>query len=249
VIGPIAIPDLIGRELTDERELSLAREPAYLARHERDDGEVLFAVVLGAPLVRRTLMDLLYVLAPYKAHGPDRFARVIDNWHLHDRALTSSGSENLLRQHAKSLKFSWHEFARHRQLFISMFEDSSESVRVLPVVTWVKNQAGTRRWEFGALDAALLRLLQASVPILRDDQAPRLQLNSLLGLVTIPYFSPELHKNWRAWQPLEKNGKSNYIGPASVPVVALMHRRALLTSAFVKAAEARIDSAEPLKLN
>ena len=31
-------------------------------------------------------MDLLYTLAPYKAHGPDRFARVLDNWALYDRA-------------------------------------------------------------------------------------------------------------------------------------------------------------------
>jgi hypothetical protein len=34
-----------------------------------------------------------------------------------------------------------------------------------------------------------------------------------------------------------KDGKSNYIGPASVPVVALKHRRALLNSIFIKSVE------------
>jgi len=68
------------------------------------------------------------------------------------------------------------------------------------------------------------------------------QMDALLGLVTVPYFLPELHKDWRAWQPLVKNGKSNYIGPASVPMMALLHRRKLLNSALVRSAEEWLDS-------
>ena len=64
----------------------------------------------------------------------------------------------------------------------------------------------------------------------------------MLGLVTVPYFLPELRKNWPAWKPLVKNGKSNYIGPASVPMMALLHRRALLNSALVRSAEEWLDS-------
>jgi hypothetical protein len=66
-------------------------------------------------------------------------------------------------------------------------------------------------------------------------------MDTLLGLVTLPYFQRELSKNWPAWRPLVKAGKSNYVGPASVPVMALMHRRALLNSAFVGAAERYAD--------
>jgi hypothetical protein len=65
--------------------------------------------------------------------------------------------------------------------------------------------------------------------------------DSLLGLVTVPYFLPELHRRWPAWRPLTKGGKSNYVGPASVPMMALIHRRALLNSALIRGAEAYID--------
>ena len=58
------------------------------------------------------------------------------------------------------------------------------------------------------------------------------------------YLLPELRKNWPAWKPLVKDGKSNYIGPASVPMMALLHQRALLNSALVRSAEAWLDSAE-----
>jgi hypothetical protein len=244
VLGPVTVADLAGREVSDERSLSLAQTPAYIARHDRGGGEAQYTVVLGEALGRRGLMDLLYTIAPYKAHGPDRFARVLDNWRLHDRAKTSSGSESLLLQHANSLKLSWHEFAKHRELFIAIFEDESENTRVLPVVTWEKSPDGARKWRFDGLDRALVDTLGSSVPILCGlHESAQTELDSLVGLVTLPYFLPELRKNWRAWQPLVKNGKSNYIGPASMAVVCLMHRRALLNSAFIRSAEVCIDAA------
>ena len=243
VRGPLSISTLLNRDVRDERSLSLAREAAYVARHDRDNAEIRYMVLFGSTLGRRALMDLLYTLAPYQAHGPDRFARVLDNWRLHDRAKTSSSSESLLLQHAKSLKTSWEEFSEHREVFISILADDTENTRVMPFVTWVRKPlSGVRRWEFGAVEPGLVRSLQALVPILRSQGSERLQLDSLVGLVTVPYFLPELRKKWRAWQPLDENGKSNYIGPASVPVVALMHRRALLNSAFVRSAEACIDA-------
>ena len=219
VLGPLTVPDLAGRELRDERSLSLAQAPAYVVRHDREGGRVRYAVVLGEALGRRALMDLLFTTAPYKAHGPDRFARVLDNWRLHDRAMTSSGSESLLLQHAESLKLSWRQFSRHRDLFIAILEDETEDRRVVPVVTWERSlPGGARKWQFDALDRTLVQALEASVPILRGrDGLGWPQLDSLVGLVTIPYFLPKLRKNWRPWQPLVKNGKSNYVGPASMP--------------------------------
>jgi len=233
VLGPITVSTLLGRELVDEMSLSLSVDPAYGVRKEHEGGTVGYALALRQALGRRALMDLLYTLAPYKAHGPDRFARVLDNWGLFDRAAANGGSHALFLQHAKSLKTSWQVFGEHRAVFFDIFADQTESTRAVPVLTWDKSADGTRRWRFDPPDDALVQALEAPG-----------QMDALLGLVTVPYFLPELRKNWPAWKPLAKGGKSNYIGPASVPMMALLHRRAMLNSALVRAAEVWLDSEE-----
>ena len=97
-------------------------------------------------------------------------------------------------------------------------------------------------FEFDSPDDALVQALDSAGAIPHGDHTP--ELNALLGLVTVPYFLPELRKNWPAWRPLVKDGKSNYIGPASVPMMALMHQRALLNSVFVRAAEEWLESGD-----
>jgi hypothetical protein len=236
VLGPISPVQLVGHDLHDELSLSLAHAPLLGVRQQLEDGSVRYTVALGQALGRRALMDLLYTLAPYKAHGPDRFARVLDNWGLHDRAATNGGSQALFLQHAKSLKSSWQVFSEHRRLFMSIFEDQSENTRSLPVLTWEKRAGGERKWRFDLPDATSMRAL---VGVAHSASHP----DALLGLVTIPYFLPELRKKWNAWQPLVKNGKSNYIGPASVPMICLMHRRALLNSTLVRSAQTWLDTA------
>ena len=227
--GPITIPDLLGRRIEDERDLSLTVSPAHVISQDAA-GVSHHAVVLGTALGRRALMDLLFVLAPYKAHGPDRFARVLDNWGLHDRALTSDTSERLLMEHARSLKFTWDAFTRHRSVFMEVLRDATEDRRIVPVMAWSTSEQGKRQW--------LSELPEGEMRGRAGDLAGgRYQTDCLVGLLTVPYFLPELRRKWRAWQPLVKDGKSNYVGPASVPVVALMHRRAILNSAFVSCAE------------
>lgn len=240
VVGPTTAEALAGRVINDELSVLLAHSPVYGVRVQLKSGVVRYTVALGQALGRRALMDLLYTLAPYKAHGPDRFSRVLDNWGLHDRAATNGGSQALFLQHARSLRSSWEVFSEHRRLFMSIFEDQSENTRAVPVLTWEKSEDGTRKWRFDDLDKDTARALTAAGAA-RDSGGA--QPDALLGLVTIPYFLPELRKRWKAWQPLEKNGKSNYIGPASVPMICLMHRRALLNSALVRAAETWLDTA------
>jgi hypothetical protein len=63
---------MIGREIADERGLSLAGAPVYVAKHDAGRDGDSYAMVIGQALGRRALMDLLFTLAPYKAHGPDR---------------------------------------------------------------------------------------------------------------------------------------------------------------------------------
>jgi hypothetical protein len=237
IYGPTTVADLLGRKVKDERSLSLTTAPAYVISQDYSAG-VQYAVLLATVLARRGLMDLLFTLAPYKAHGPDRFARVLDNWGLHDRAMSSSASQSLLLEHARSLRFSWREFADHRRLFMEVLQDQTEDRCVIPAVIWSKRKDGKRSWDFGAGDGTLLRAGEELLPMLVGAAtADRTRLDSLVGLVTIPYFLPELQRNWRAWQPLVRGGKSNYIGPASVPLVALMHRRSILNSAFTGCTE------------
>jgi hypothetical protein len=185
-------------------------------------------------------MDLLFAVAPYKAHGPDRFSRVLDNWALLERAKSSSASESLMLQHSRSLKFSWHEFVRHRQVFVDVFQDVAKPQRVTPLLTWSRAADGKGRWEFSTPDRELLRTIEDLRP-----EGAESQLDTLVGLVTIPYFVPELRKGWRAWQPLVRGEKSNYIGPASVPVLVLMHRRALLNSTLCRSVETYIAERTP----
>jgi hypothetical protein len=243
VLEAITPEELLGRQLTDELSLNLAHAPAHGVRRELDDGGVRYAVALGQALGRRALMDLLYTLAPYKAHGPDRFARVLDNWALHDRAAGANNGASLalVALHAQSLKLSWQVFTEHRPTFFSIFADQTEGTRAVPLLTWERTAAGTRRWQFDTPDESLLQMLNAAGAVLDAETRP--QLDALLGLVTVPYFVPELRKRWKAWQPLVKNGKSNYIGPASAPMICLLHRRALLNSTLVRAAEAWLDEA------
>ena len=228
--GPTTVPALLGRALEDERSLTLTSAPAHVIRHDTPDG-TQFALVIDAPLSRRALMDLLYVLAPYKAHGPDRFARVLDNWGLHDRAMTSDTSARLMHEHARSLKSHWQEFTHHRDGVVDVLRDAQEAHRVVPVLAWSTSAQGKREWLSEIPRGDLFDAVTGAV-------RKQAQLDSLVGLVTVPYFLPELHKRWRAWQPLVKGGKSNYIGPASVPVVALMHRRAILNSTLIVCTEA-----------
>jgi hypothetical protein len=242
VLGPKTVTSLLGREIVDEMSLSLVAGPVYGVRQEQEDGSVSYTLTLGQALGRRALMDLLYTLAPYKAHGPDRFARVLDNWGLHDRAASGGGSQALLQQHANSLKLSWQVFTEHRPLFFAILADQMENTCALPVLTWKTNADGKREWQFDTPDGALAQVFEAAGALPGSGPAP--QMDALLGLVTLPYFQPELRKNWPAWKPLVKGGKSNYIGPASVPMMALLHCRALLNSPFVRSAEGWLDSVE-----
>jgi hypothetical protein len=171
-------------------------------------------------------MDMLYSLAPYKAHGPDRFARVLDNWGLHERAKAGGASENLFQQHAASLKSDWQVFSRHRQHFVSVFEDVGEGTGIVPILTWETGPGDTRRWR-ESVDV---------VPLMRNLGTP--VSDTLLGLVAAAYLQPGLARRWPAWKPLVRGGKSNYIGPASVPMMALLHKRSILNSRLVRAIEA-----------
>jgi hypothetical protein len=243
VLGPTKVSALIGREFVDEMTLSLATAPVYGVRQEDEDGGVRYGMVLSQAVGRRALMDLLYTLAPYKAHGPDRFARVLDNWGIFDRAATNGGSHALFMQHANSLKTSWEVFGEHRAVFFDIFADQTEGTRAVPLLTWERAADGKRSWHFEAASNDLMQAFEDACAI--PGPAPRPQMDAVLGLVTLPYFLPELRKNWPAWKPLVKDGKSNYIGPASVPMMALLHRRALLNSALVRSAELWLDSGEP----
>jgi hypothetical protein len=237
--GPVPLSTLLRRRIEDERNLAFASAASLVFRRPVIDGTV-YALLIDAPLDRRRLMDLLFTLAPYKAHGPDRFSRVLDNWALFDRARTSDTSARLLHEHVKSLGFTWQEFERHRNVFTSVLGDSTGNRCLTPLLVWSRGEDGKRRWQFELPGEELLAAIAQARPGL-----PSGELDTLAGLITIPYLVPGLYKSWPAWLPLTKSGKSNYIGPASVPVMALRHRRALLNSPLIEQAEAYADNPTP----
>jgi hypothetical protein len=217
----IAVADLV--KLPADAISAIASASCCIVKEDVPSGS-RYTAVIEAPLGRRALMDVLYALAPYKAHGPDRFGRVLDNWGIFDRAKTGGGaSSNLFEQHVRSLGNHWRAFEAHRHAFVSTFEDTTEGYRVVPYVAWETGPDGRRRW-----------LLEETLELPASLGHP----DSLVGLVTLVYLQPSLARGWPAWKPLVKGGKSNYIGPASVPMMALLHRRAILNSGFVHAVEA-----------
>lgn len=238
VLGPITPAELLRRNAPAGEPSLLSSARSYICGRSSDEG-TSFAMLIDEPLNYRRLMDVLYAVAPYKAHGPDRFSRVLDNWALVERARTSEGSEKLMLEHANALKLSWQEFERHRERFVAVLRDQTGSTRMWPLISWFVARDGRRRWVFSDPADNILEALVGSCP-----DVPLEQLDTLVGLVTIPYLLPELTSGWPAWQPLKKGGKSNYIGPASVPVMSLMHRRALLHSPLIQSAEPVVASRE-----
>ena len=236
LLGPLSLASLLGKEPRDARSLNLAGAPVHLL--ERGSR---YTLLFGEALGRRGLMDLLFTLAPYKAHGPDRFARVLDNWGIFDRAKANGASNNLFQQHVKSLQANWRTFGEHRDLYMQVFQDQSEQTRVLPVLGWEKDSDGKRHWLADGLEPEEVALLEPAIRGISGPNSPA--LDSLLGLVAVPYLLPELSRRWPAWRPLVRDGKSNYIGPASVPVMALLHRRSILNSVLVQNTEAALDAA------
>jgi len=205
-----------------------------------DDGVVENYLMFDTTLGRRSLMDLLFALAPYKAHGPDRFGRVLDNWGIFDRAQNGGAASNsLFMQHVKALGVHWRAFEQHRDVFMRVFEDQAEGTRVVPVIAWQTGPGGTRHLLLDIDDVEAM--IAASLSTESAAGAKTLYFDPLVGLVTVPYLQPELTRRWPAWRPLVKGGKSNYIGPASVPIMSLMHRRALLNSGLIRAVEALDD--------
>ena len=224
---------LVGTSIEDYGVLRFADAQAYVSKRDLTDGGSAYTLIIGCSLGRRAFMDLLYSVAPYKAHGPDRFARVLDNWRLHDRAKTSSASEGLLLQHSHSLRGNWEVFSEHRELFIRVLEDQTETVRVVPFLSWTRDRAGQRCWRFPTGKLRAEELVPVDSDLQNAANEGQSVFDALVGLVTVPYLLPRLGANWPQWRPLVKGGKSNYIGPASAPMICLLHRRALLNSPIV----------------
>jgi len=247
VIGPLTIAELTNRKYSDLFSLQFASAPVLVSGETSTlSGLSQFCVLLGEALGRRKLMDLLYILAPYKAHGPDRFARVLDNWGIIDRAKNSSTSLNLLQRHSKSLRRPWRLFEQHREAFAAVLGDTSEARSLIPVLVWAKDTFGRRAWRFDGLDedleAKLKALLGGALASTKDQER---RLDTVAGLVTLPYFYEELHLDWPAWKPLEPEGKSNYVGLASVPMMALLSRGRLMEAPLISAVEALFADSAP----
>ena len=108
---------------------------------------------------------------------------------------------------------------------------------MIPYLSWTRDRTGRRAWRFPSPQFNV-----EDQPALHPELAAvggggNGVLDALVGLVTVPYLFPRLSSGWPQWRPLVSGGKSNYIGPASAPMISLLHRRALLNSPLVARTE------------
>jgi hypothetical protein len=62
------------------------------------------------------------------------------------------------------------------------------------------------------------------------------RVDGVLGVLAVAYFSPDIRAGWREYLPI-RNSREQVMGPAQVPVLALMRKAQLLKSRFVETAE------------
>lgn len=114
---------------------------------------------------------------------------------------------------------------------------------VIPAIRWEKDSTGKRRFNFDSLDESFLAhsmSLMGEVPEGLTFDAQR--FNTLVGLLAVAYLVPELRKRWPKDQSLVKEGRTNFMGPAQVPVLALQRSGQILRSEFFDRAEAYLES-------
>lgn len=125
---------------------------------------------------------------------------------------------------------------------LSFVPEGLETSNVLvPAVRWVKHQDGHRDLNLDFLgdsesgSARDLLTLPEGLPF--DSR----RVNLLTGLLAVAYFDPEVRRGWPKEMKLRRFGPKQFMGPAQVPVLALMRREQILDSKFFPAAEDYAD--------
>lgn len=116
---------------------------------------------------------------------------------------------------------------------------------VKPLLHWRKSENGERTWDFdflsrNQLPSQISELVDKDT-LSEEDRDPR--LNPLAGLISIAYFSPDIVKQWPAQVGLPGGRYSQTMGPAQVPVLAMMRSNDLLNSEFLANLELYADIA------
>lgn len=114
---------------------------------------------------------------------------------------------------------------------------------VKPLLHWKKSENGDKTWDFDFLSRNQLPS-QISELVDRDildeeDRDPR--LNPLAGLISIAYYSPDIVKQWPAQVGLPGGRHAQTMGPAQIPVLAMMRSNDLLKSEFLANLELYAD--------
>lgn len=251
--GPVRLGDLLAgsglRPFSADGQGSsppLLEARAHLRFREPVPGRTRYTLVIEQVLDRRGLMDLLFAIAPYKAHGPDDFDGVLDDWRLPDRAAQDGGASlKLLMEHAQALRQHWRRFFRHLRAFAAVLEDRSGGTFLVPAVRWRSDASGARRWDFAFPDEAEAAVLRQGLSLPAELPADPRVFDPLAGFLVVVCLQPELTRRWPRFKPLVPEGKGNFMGPAQVPVLALTRRRSLLRNQVLPAVEAFARLAPP----
>lgn len=106
-----------------------------------------------------------------------------------------------------------------------LVESSKPTNGMLPVVHWIKNNAGSR----------VLLADELNTPTVQ------FSLDTLLGILTVAYFSPEIRKEWPQRVGLPGSYKQQEMGPAQIPVLALIRKNELEHSEFLEKLEGALQ--------
>jgi len=115
---------------------------------------------------------------------------------------------------------------------------------VMPFIHWTSHLGGERTFhydfvEWRKLPPEINELLDRRA-IGREEVDPR--LNPLTGLLAVAYFSPEIIGKWPMHVGLPGSKSHQVMGPAQVPVLAMMQHRSLLRSSFLTNLERYADT-------
>jgi hypothetical protein len=123
---------------------------------------------------------------------------------------------------------------------VEVAPDSVQNTNVLyPVLRWKRDSHGNRLWDFTPITQKegrlYRRLAQTSVPSGLSFDSQR--FNTITGALLSAYLQPDIRNTWHREVPLPGSDGAMLIGPAQIPVLALMKRNQLLGSELTESIE------------
>lgn len=116
---------------------------------------------------------------------------------------------------------------------------------VTPLIQWVVDPEGKRRFQFdfihegpfAGMSADYIKEVMPSSGLVLD---PR-RINPLIGLLALPYVEPSKKNEWPREVGLQGSKRKQEMGPAQIPVLALIRQQDMLDAPLLAAIEEHVQ--------